>query len=387
VKRFAVLLALLAMVAAALGPGREYTLLATWWLTNTQPPVAVLSAPPSGAMRGAAEIRVETLPTGRVEIVGADIDGRELAPSANLRVDTSGLPDGEHTLTVRVQDRSLRRNSGGASVKLVSDNTPPRIEIGTPSGKLTQGHTAVLYFRSNEPAEIDAKLNGQPILLHATGAEHWAVVGIDADEKPGPREVSVSGRDRVGNEGRAEGSVTIQPYEFTRDSLVVPQTLLPLLEASVRAREEEQLKQLYRPSGSPPRWRGPFKLPVIGPISTEFGEVRSYNGGPFQGHHGGTDFQVASGTPVQAPANGTVVFREEVRLRGKVIVLDHGAGVYTLYAHLSEWLAEVGLEVTQGQPIAKVGSTGLSTGPHLHWELWVNGVSVDPVEWTEREVP
>jgi murein DD-endopeptidase MepM/ murein hydrolase activator NlpD len=324
---------------------------------------------------------------GRVDIVGADVDGRELAPSGSLKVDTSSLPDGDHTLTVRVQDRSLRRNAGGASVKLVSDNTPPRIEVGTPSGKVSQGHTAVLYFRSNEPAEVEAKLNGQPLPLHATGAEYWAVLGIDADDKPGPREVTVSGRDRVGNEGRGDGSFTIQPFEFTRDSLAVPQTMLPLLEASVRAREDEQLKQVYKPNASAPRWKGPFKLPVIGPVSTQFGEVRSYNGGPFQGHHGGTDFQVGAGTPVQAPANGTVVFREEVKLRGKIVVLDHGAGVYTTYAHLSEWLAEVGQEVTQGQPIAKVGSTGLSTGPHLHWELWINGISVDPVEWTEREVP
>ena len=82
-----------------------------------------------------------------------------------------------------------------------------------------------------------------------------------------------------------------------------------------------------------------------------------------------------------------MALRDQVRLRGNVLILDHGGGVYTTYAHLSEWLVELGQEVEPGQPVARVGTTGLSTGPHLHWELWINGKSVDPVEWTQREVP
>jgi murein DD-endopeptidase MepM/ murein hydrolase activator NlpD len=127
--------------------------------------------------------------------------------------------------------------------------------------------------------------------------------------------------------------------------------------------------------------------PLLGTITTEFGEVRSYNGGPMQGHHGGTDFQATANMPVQAAARGRVVFRDEVRLRGKIMILDHGGGVFTTYAHLNDWLVDLDQEVQQRQPIARVGSTGLSTGPHLHWELWVNGKNVDPMEWTEREVP
>ena len=74
-------------------------------------------------------------------------------------------------------------------------------------------------------------------------------------------------------------------------------------------------------------------------------------------------------------------------LRGNVLIIDHGAGVYSTYAHLSEALVHQGDEVKRDQVIAHVGHTGLSTGPHLHWEVWVGGVVVDPVDWTEREVP
>jgi murein DD-endopeptidase MepM/ murein hydrolase activator NlpD len=163
--------------------------------------------------------------------------------------------------------------------------------------------------------------------------------------------------------------------------------MLPLLAPSLRAAEDDRLKATYQRDNGPPLWKGAFTLPVKGPISTEFGEVRSYNGGPFQGHHGGTDFQVGPGTPVLAPARARVALREEVRLRGRIMILDHGGGVYTTYAHLQDWLLDVGREVEPGQPIARVGNTGLSTGPHLHWELWVAGKNVDPMEWTEREIP
>jgi murein DD-endopeptidase MepM/ murein hydrolase activator NlpD len=245
----------------------------------------------------------------------------------------------------------------------------------------------VIHIRPNEPAEVQASLGGQPLRLFPAGTGFWAVVGVDADEQAGQKDLVVEGRDRVGNPARAQGSVAVAPFTFTRDALEVAPAMLPLLAPNVRAAEDDRLKAVYQRENGPPLWKGAFTLPVRGPISTEFGEVRSYNGSPFGGHHGGTDFQVGLNVPVLAPARGRVVLREEVRLRGKVLVLDHGGGVYTTYAHLEDWTAGENQEVEAGQPIAKVGSTGLSTGPHLHWELWVGGKNVNPLEWTEREVP
>jgi murein DD-endopeptidase MepM/ murein hydrolase activator NlpD len=115
--------------------------------------------------------------------------------------------------------------------------------------------------------------------------------------------------------------------------------------------------------------------------------VRSYNGGPYEGHHTGTDIAVPLGRPVLAPARARVALIDKVQLRGNIVVLDHGLGVFTTYGHLSEVDVQVGQEIAAGQPFAKVGTTGLSEGPHLHWELWVGGVNVDPVEWTKRSVP
>lgn len=387
------LLALLG-TTALVGPGRDYSAYAVWWLTNSEPPELALRGP-AGPVRGTVEVPLEARPSGRVDLLAADVDGRELAseplPSAGsgqaLRIDTTSLSDGEHLLSVQAQDRSLRHNAASASLRLSSDNTPPSFEIRSTPDNVPQGHTVVVHVHSNEPAEAQVRLDSAPLHLFPAGADYWAVLGVDSDEKPGPRELAVDGRDRVGNPGHAEGQLAVVPYKFTEDSIQVPESLVPLLSPAVRAAEDERLLPVYQRDNGPPLWKGPFLLPVIGPISTEFGEVRSYNGRPFEGHHNGTDFQAGQGAPVQAPARARVAFRDQVRLRGNILILDHGGGVYTTYAHLSEWLAEPGQEVEPGQPVARVGSTGLSTGPHLHWELWINGKSVDPVEWTQREVP
>lgn len=379
-------LLVLLLLAGLLGPGRPMTAYGYWWLTNSLAPEVALAGP-AGAVRGPLAVTVEARPSGRVDLVGGDLDGREIPVASDFRVDTTTLPDGEHLLTVRVQDRSLRRNPASATLRFSSDNTPPSFELRPTPGSVSQGHTTVVHIQPSEPAEVQASLGGAPLRLHPAGLGYWAVVGLDPDTKPGPWELVVEGRDRVGNAGRAQGQLDVANFTFTRDTLQVPEAMLPLLSPPVRAAEDERLKAVYRRENGPPRWKGPFLLPVKGPISTEFGEVRSYNGGPFQGYHGGTDFQVGQGTPVQAPARARVALREEARLRGRVLVLDHGGGIYTTYAHLAEWLVEPDQEVEPGQPVAKVGSTGLSTGPHLHWELWVNGKNVDPLEWTEREIP
>ena len=144
--------------------------------------------------------------------------------------------------------------------------------------------------------------------------------------------------------------------------------MLPLLDPAVRAAEDEKLAAIYQRDNGPPLWKGPFVQPVIGPITTQFGEVpllqrRPLPGSPRRHRLPGPAERAGSGRRPRP-----VVFREQVRLRGKMLVLDHGGGVYTAYAHLSDWLVDLDQEVQPRQQIGKVGSTGLSTGPHLHWE-------------------
>jgi murein DD-endopeptidase MepM/ murein hydrolase activator NlpD len=128
--------------------------------------------------------------------------------------------------------------------------------------------------------------------------------------------------------------------------------------------------------GTPRMWEPPFVAPREGRITSGFGHGRTFNG-QVQSRHTGTDFAGAVGTPVRAPARGRVALVENFYLGGRVIYLDHGAGLVTGYLHLSEQLARQGEIVERGQVIGRVGATGRVTGPHLHWIVRYGPHSVD----------
>jgi murein DD-endopeptidase MepM/ murein hydrolase activator NlpD len=104
-------------------------------------------------------------------------------------------------------------------------------------------------------------------------------------------------------------------------------------------------------------------------------------------YHTGHDYGADAGTPILAPNAGTVALAEPLQVRGNVVILDHGLGVFSAFWHLSRIDVEAGQIVSQGEVVGLVGNTGLSTGPHLHWEMRVLGVPVDPVQWTKRTFP
>jgi murein DD-endopeptidase MepM/ murein hydrolase activator NlpD len=141
-------------------------------------------------------------------------------------------------------------------------------------------------------------------------------------------------------------------------------------------------------------WEGIFGIPVTTPVpdcySSQYGNRRSYNGSPYNYFHTGLDFCYNYNLDVveiRAPAPGEVVFTGELIVRGKATMIDHGWGVYTGYMHQSEILVEVGDLVEAGQVIGHAGGTGRVSGPHLHLEVWVGGVQVNPLDWLQRAFP
>jgi len=149
-------------------------------------------------------------------------------------------------------------------------------------------------------------------------------------------------------------------------------------------RIENQLAAIYAAQGggggTPVPFRGRFIRPVGGRISSGFGNRRH----PILGTtrlHAGMDFASPSGTPIKAAASGTVVTAGSMRGYGNTVIIDHGGGYSTLYGHCSRLMVRSGQRVNQGQVIAAVGSTGLSTGPHLHFEIRVNGRPVNPASY------
>ena len=134
------------------------------------------------------------------------------------------------------------------------------------------------------------------------------------------------------------------------------------------------------------QWRLPMQRPVPGENVSAFGLRRVFNGQP-RGQHRGLDMRGAAGTPVLAMESGTVALAEELYFSGNVVYLDHGLGVFSIYAHLSVIDVRPGQQVSRGQILGKVGSTGRSTGPHLHLGCYALGMAVDPVPLMEAQQP
>jgi murein DD-endopeptidase MepM/ murein hydrolase activator NlpD len=130
------------------------------------------------------------------------------------------------------------------------------------------------------------------------------------------------------------------------------------------------------------QWSLPMRRPVSGEVSSAFGLRRMFNGQP-RSQHRGLDLRGAAGTPVLAMTDGTVVLAEELYFSGKVVYLDHGVGLFSIYAHLSAIDVRPGQDLSAGQALGKVGSTGRSTGPHLHLGCYALGTAVDPVPLME----
>jgi murein DD-endopeptidase MepM/ murein hydrolase activator NlpD len=184
--------------------------------------------------------------------------------------------------------------------------------------------------------------------------------------------------------------LTIRATPWTFDDIIIPPAPPPDPNAPPPPPplpdEQPRLNELYA-MVTPRRWDGPWLIPLtLGEdiyITGYFGEERSFNGGPRGGHHGGTDIGAPAGTEIRATNRGMVVLAEETRNRGNLVVLDHGAGVFSSYGHQSALRVLVGDVVERGDVVWLVGSTGLSTGPHLHWEMAVGGVLVDGLRWLD----
>ncbi len=175
------------------------------------------------------------------------------------------------------------------------------------------------------------------------------------------------------------------PVDWEYQELTLTGTAAQIDQQSIDE-ERARLFEIWEQNSGPAQWHAPFQLPINNylTISSTFGARRSYNGGPYRTYHEGVDFAAYGGTPVLAPASGTVVVAETLFVRGGAVIIDHGLGIYTGFYHMSSIAVVPGDVVTPGQIIGEVGTTGLSTGNHLHWDLLVDGVWVDAQAWLDQ---
>lgn len=182
-------------------------------------------------------------------------------------------------------------------------------------------------------------------------------------------------------------NIQIETGVYGRGYVQLPADKVDLVSKSVEDNELNLLASITSPFNPDRYFDGPMGLPLAAALNGPFGVLRSYNGGPFEHYHIGSDFAGAAGSPILAAAAGRVVMADALNIRGNAVIIDHGWGVYTNYSHMSVRNVNLGDFVQAGQVIGAVGSSGRVEGPHLHWELWVNGTAVDPLQWVYQAFP
>jgi murein DD-endopeptidase MepM/ murein hydrolase activator NlpD len=204
------------------------------------------------------------------------------------------------------------------------------------------------------------------------------VVGIDLETKPGRYDVAIV----VGAAGtnRVTHLLTVRPKTFPTRRLTVDAAFVtPSPEATARIKDEaDRLNRVWASSSATPLWSGPFVRPVPDAANSAFGSRSVFNGEP-RSPHGGADFSSAAGTPIRSPNAGRVVLAGDLYFTGNTVVIDHGAGLLSLFAHLRTITVRESDPVATGAVVGEVGATGRVTGPHLHWAVRLNGARVDPI--------
>lgn len=255
---------------------------------------------------------------------------------------------------------------------------------------LIQGQTAEIQIEGTKGLALQGSLMKRSLNFSTKqDGNYFALQGVYAMAEPGlyPLNINITLPDQ-------------SSFGFSQDVLVyagdflydVPLSVDPAtLDPEVTGPEDSQWYELASHVSPEALWQGIFTLPVE-PVFAEcyasrFGSRRSYNGSDYKYYHTGVDYCGQVGDPIYAAASGVVVYTGLMTVRGNATMIDHGWGVYTAYMHQSEILVNVGDHIEQGQLIGRVGNTGRVEGPHLHFEILVGGVQVDPLEWLGKVFP
>jgi murein DD-endopeptidase MepM/ murein hydrolase activator NlpD len=282
------------------------------------------------------------------------------APGVGSGQPANGLPSAFESATIR----SLPLKQGGTG----------EIIVKTQAG-VTLGGTLVDYSLHFFPMEDGSQV---------------ALQGIHAMLTPGVYPLRIDATLPDGTKQSYEQMVLINSGYYPKDPVLTvdPTTIDP----AVTEPENNQIVAIVSAFTTQKLWQGMFLMPVAEPscIYSRFGDRRSFNGSDYIYFHAGVDYGICSDAhpyDIYAPAAGVVVFSGPLTVRGNATIIDHGWGIFTGYWHQEESYVSVGQQVQAGDLIGKIGKTGRVTGPHLHWELWVNGVQVDPLDWLNQTYP
>jgi len=253
---------------------------------------------------------------------------------------------------------------------------------------LPQGETALMRVVGNEIANVRALFLGDLIDFFPVDDNFYGLIAAGMEQPTGrnnPLAVYVTFTD--GTRTTLDANVEIVLGSFIRQNVTVAPDRGYLLDIETEQSELARLESMIGTYTDERLWdETGFQLPIMAALTSPFGAFRTFNG-TLNTRHTGWDIRTTLGVPVMASAAGRVVFAGTLAIRGNYVLIDHGYGVFTGYAHFSTTHVTRGQEVAKEQVLGTTGDTGRTSGPHFHWELAVNGDWVDSIQFLEMWMP
>ncbi|MGH7278213.1 MAG: M23 family metallopeptidase, partial [Candidatus Rokuibacteriota bacterium] len=362
-----------------------------------------------------AEIRVVQGGTPTVVAKAEAAPGPRASLAATIESAKIGLKEGEATLEVWARDdfwRPLPRGERAvAQFPVTVDLTPPKLEILSATSYLAPGGSGIVVFRLDGAPSAEVRV-GTGVFPSApygpADGTRLALLALPHDFKPGSP-LSITAEDQAGNAVTRTIPAELLPRRFPRDRIEIRDTFLqakvpellpqraptaPLIDGFLtinrdqRKEAEGEKRRIGAKSADTALWEGAFVQPRNTKVFANFAERRTY---VYKGRtvdtqvHFGYDLASTRQSPVPAANKGVVAFAAPLTIYGNTVIVDHGFGLQTLYAHLSNMVVNPGDTVAKGQTLGRTGTTGLALGDHLHFEVLIRGVSVTPLEWWDAK--
>lgn len=276
--------------------------------------------------------------------------------------------------------------AGGLATETPAADPPIGLTLEIHARQIAPGEPVRIVVRSETPlTELTGRFYDDDVSFFPFSSTPnsllwigWGLVPLDA--APGMTTAEVHGVSRDGLPALGTHAVTIEHKPFPEEHLdVAPRYVEPPPEVLEQlAGERVKLDAIYKSRRDLAHSRSAFKRPVSGAPTSVFGTRRIYNGEP-RSPHPGLDLRASTGTEIQASGPGRVVLAQELYYSGNTVIIDHGGGLFTLYAHLSRLNVVEGRDVAVGQVLGLSGATGRVTGPHLHWGAKIGARPFDPM--------
>lgn len=369
-----------------------------YFFDSTLPEIILSGLDTDGFYAGDIACKVVSNKKGNLSVW---LDGQPLINSYRLRnkghehpfiIPSKTINNGKHAIKIELTDASYAKNKVIIERNFVVDNTPLQAAFVRSESdyKVFQGRTLHVQFQANKELKeahvktLSAAYECFPESKNSSIYECF--IPVSCEEAPNEYLFSVDMTDKVGNNLNLESKFQIVLFPFKKQNLQVSSEKMAEEKTLGidTAKLETVISELIKNSPHEKLWRGAFCAPIdVARVTCDFGTIRTtQEKGRYA--HKGLDLTNAPRSVVWAPQDGVVVHKERYDFTGNTVIIDHGFGILSLFFHLDNFAdIKVGQKIAKGNPIGTLGKTGYATGYHLHWEMRVNNIQVDPMQWTK----